>query len=112
MIVKIVIYCDYYQVRTGELQFDWDEAFELDLVDNRQLDVLVYSWDPQHRHKLCYRGAVTLPDLLSRAASHQLAIKVKNPIRKCRLSVLLLFKRRLDIFWFSMSTKSNLSTKV
>ncbi|XP_026328277.1 rho GTPase-activating protein 100F isoform X2 [Hyposmocoma kahamanoa] len=64
-------------VRTGELQFDWDEAFELDLVDNRQLDVLVYSWDPQHRHKLCYRGAVTLPDLLSRAASHQLAIKME-----------------------------------
>ncbi|KAF9811046.1 hypothetical protein SFRURICE_011843 [Spodoptera frugiperda] len=63
-------------VRTGELQFDWDESFELDLVDNRQLDVLVYSWDPQHRHKLCYRGAVTLPDLLSRAPAHQLAIKV------------------------------------
>ncbi|XP_050557390.1 rho GTPase-activating protein 100F isoform X8 [Spodoptera frugiperda] len=64
-------------VRTGELQFDWDESFELDLVDNRQLDVLVYSWDPQHRHKLCYRGAVTLPDLLSRAPAHQLAIKME-----------------------------------
>ncbi|CAG9784899.1 unnamed protein product [Diatraea saccharalis] len=64
-------------VRTGELQFDWDESFELELVDNRQLDVLVYSWDPQHRHKLCYRGAVTLPDLLSRSSSHQLAIKME-----------------------------------
>ncbi|XP_026751284.1 rho GTPase-activating protein 100F isoform X2 [Galleria mellonella] len=64
-------------VRTGELQFDWDESFELELVDNRQLDVLVYSWDPQHRHKLCYRGAVTLPDLLARSASHQLAIKME-----------------------------------
>ncbi|KAL0840168.1 hypothetical protein ABMA28_015460 [Loxostege sticticalis] len=64
-------------VRTGELQFDWDESFELELVDNRQLDVLVYSWDPQHRHKLCYRGAVTLPDLLTRAPSHQLAIKME-----------------------------------
>ncbi|CAH2992330.1 unnamed protein product [Chilo suppressalis] len=64
-------------VRTGELQFDWDESFELELVDNRQLDVLVYSWDPQHRHKLCYRGAVTLPDLLSRSPSHQLAIKME-----------------------------------
>ncbi|KAM3961607.1 LOW QUALITY PROTEIN: rho GTPase activating protein at 100F [Aphomia sociella] len=64
-------------VRTGELQFDWDESFELELVDNRQLDVLVYSWDPQHRHKLCYRGAVTLPDLLARSPSHQLAIKME-----------------------------------
>ncbi|XP_063361143.1 rho GTPase-activating protein 100F isoform X3 [Cydia amplana] len=64
-------------VRTGELQFDWDESFELELVDNRQLDVLVYSWDPQHRHKLCYRGAVTLPDLLTRSPNHQLAIKME-----------------------------------
>ncbi|XP_041976448.1 rho GTPase-activating protein 100F-like [Aricia agestis] len=64
-------------VRTGELQFDWDESFELELVENRQLDVLVYSWDPQHRHKLCYRGAVTLPDLLARSASHQLAIRME-----------------------------------
>ncbi|XP_032511039.1 rho GTPase-activating protein 100F isoform X2 [Danaus plexippus] len=64
-------------VRTGELQFDWDESFELELVDNRQLDVLVYSWDPQHRHKLCFRGAVTLPDLLARSPFHQLAIKME-----------------------------------
>ncbi|GBP70495.1 Rho GTPase-activating protein 100F [Eumeta japonica] len=64
-------------VRTGELQFDWDESFELELVDNRQLDVLVYSWDPQHRHKLCYRGAVTLPDLLTRSSVHQLALKME-----------------------------------
>ncbi|XP_048485087.1 rho GTPase-activating protein 100F [Plutella xylostella] len=64
-------------VRTGELQFDWDESFELELVDNRQLDVLVYSWDPQHRHKLCYRAAVTLPELLARAADHQLALKME-----------------------------------
>ncbi|XP_049866316.1 rho GTPase-activating protein 100F [Pectinophora gossypiella] len=64
-------------VRTGELQFDWDESFELELVENRQLDVLVYSWDPQHRHKLCYRGAVALSDLLTRGASHQLAVKME-----------------------------------
>ncbi|CAH2075487.1 unnamed protein product, partial [Iphiclides podalirius] len=64
-------------VRTGELLFDWDESFELELVDNRQLDVLVYSWDPQHRHKLCYRGVAILPDLLTRSPSHQLAIKME-----------------------------------
>ncbi|XP_030033652.2 rho GTPase-activating protein 100F [Manduca sexta] len=64
-------------VRTGELQFDWDESFELELVDNRLLDVLVYSWDPQHRHKLCYRGTVSLPDLLLRTPAHQLAIKME-----------------------------------
>lgn len=63
-------------VRSGDLQFDWDESFELDLVSNKQLDVLVYSWDPQHRHKLCYRGSVSISTLLRQAPLHQLAVKV------------------------------------
>lgn len=63
-------------VRSGDLQFDWDESFELDLVSNKQLDVLVYSWDPQHRHKLCYRGAVSLSTILRQSPIHQLALKV------------------------------------
>lgn len=42
-------------VRSGDLVFDWDETFELDLFSNRELDFLVYSWDPQYRHKLCYK---------------------------------------------------------
>lgn len=42
-------------VRNGDLVFDWDETFELDLFSNRELDFLVYSWDPQYRHKLCYK---------------------------------------------------------
>ncbi|XP_037028981.1 rho GTPase-activating protein 100F isoform X3 [Bradysia coprophila] len=64
-------------VRSGDLQFDWDESFELDLVSNKQLDVLVYSWDPQHRHKLCYRGAVSLSTVLRQSPIHQLALKVE-----------------------------------
>lgn len=64
-------------VRSGDLQFDWDEAFELDLVSNKQLDVLVYSWDPQHRHKLCYRGAISIATILKQAPVHQLALKVE-----------------------------------
>lgn len=57
--------------------FDWDETFELDLVGNRQLDLLVYSWDPQHRHKLCYKGSVHLATLLKESPLHQLALKVE-----------------------------------
>lgn len=64
-------------VRSGDLQFDWDESFELDLVNNKQLDVLVYSWDPQHRHKLCYRGAIAITSLIRQAPIHQLALKVE-----------------------------------
>ena len=57
--------------------FDWDENFELDLVGNRQLDLLVYSWDPQYRHKLCYKGSVYLATLLKESPLHQLAVKVE-----------------------------------
>lgn len=64
-------------VRTGDLMFDWDENFELDLVGNRQLDLLVYSWDPQYRHKLCYKGSVHLVSLLRESPIHQLAVKVE-----------------------------------
>jgi hypothetical protein len=64
-------------VRTGDLMFDWDENFELDLVGNRQLDFLVYSWDPQYRHKLCYKGSVHLATLLKESPIHQLAVKVE-----------------------------------
>ncbi|XP_017791142.1 PREDICTED: rho GTPase-activating protein 100F [Habropoda laboriosa] len=64
-------------VRTGDLMFDWDETFELDLVGNRQLDLLVYSWDPQYRHKLCYKGSVHLATILKESPVHQLAVKVE-----------------------------------
>lgn len=70
-------------VRSGDLQFDWDESFELDLVSNKQLDVLVYSWDPQHRHKLCYRGAVSLSTVLRQSPLHQLALKVNFLSNHC-----------------------------
>ncbi|CAB0002213.1 unnamed protein product [Nesidiocoris tenuis] len=64
-------------VRTADLVFDWDETFELDLVSNRELDFLIYSWDPQYRHKLCYKGSVQLASLLSESPVHQLAVKIE-----------------------------------
>lgn len=57
--------------------FDWDESFELDLVNNKELDLLIYSWDPQYRHKLCYKGSVYLPTLLKSGPLHQLALKIE-----------------------------------
>ena len=69
-------------VRTGDMVFDWDENFELDLVHNKDLDLLVYSWDPQYRHKLCYKGSIHLVSFLkenhtSAAVVHQLALKIE-----------------------------------
>lgn len=85
-------------VRSGDLQFDWDESFELDLVSNKQLDVLVYSWDPQHRHKLCYRGAVSLSTLLRQAPLHHLALKVEPRgtiyMRLRHTDPIMLYRRR------------------
>lgn len=57
--------------------FDWDESFELDLVNNKELDLLIYSWDPQYRHKLCYKGSVHLESLLKNSPIHQLALKIE-----------------------------------
>lgn len=76
------------QVRTGDLVFDWDESFELDLVNNRELDLLIYSWDPQYRHKLCYKGSVHLPSLLKTGPFHQLALKIE-PRGKCLIYLYL-----------------------
>ncbi|XP_050435790.1 rho GTPase-activating protein 100F-like isoform X2 [Adelges cooleyi] len=64
-------------VRTGDLVFDWDETFELDLLSNKELDFLIYSWDQQYRHKLCYRGSVHLASLVRDSPVHQLALKVE-----------------------------------
>ncbi|XP_030371660.1 rho GTPase-activating protein 100F [Scaptodrosophila lebanonensis] len=98
-----VIECDRVHkartvVRSGDLQFDWDESFELDLVGNKQLDVLVYSWDPQHRHKLCYRGAISLSAVLRQSPLHQLALKVEPRgtiyIRMRHTDPIALYKRR------------------
>ena len=43
-------------VRSGGLNFDWDEKFQLDLLNNMEVEFLIYSWDPQLRHRLCYRS--------------------------------------------------------
>lgn len=64
-------------VRMGDHNFDWDETFELDLIDNRELDFLVYSWDPKFRHKLCYRASIDIAFLFQTTFFHQLALKLE-----------------------------------
>ena len=77
-----VLECDHVHkartvIRTGDLVFDWDETFELDLIGTRELDFLIYSWDPQFRHKLCYKGSVCVASLLRESNVYQLALKVE-----------------------------------
>ncbi|XP_025017984.1 rho GTPase-activating protein 100F isoform X2 [Tetranychus urticae] len=78
-----VIECDRVHkartvVRSGESSFDWDEIFELDLVENKEISFLLYSWDPQYRHKLCYKGSINLIGLsLIETPVHSLALKME-----------------------------------
>ncbi|KAI1280543.1 Rho GTPase-activating protein [Halotydeus destructor] len=78
-----VIECDRVHrartvVRSGESSFDWDEIFELDLVDCKEVSFLLYSWDPQYRHKLCYKGIINLVSLsLDSTPVHSLALKME-----------------------------------
>ncbi len=58
-------------IRTGDVNFDWDETFDLDLVVNREIDFLIYSWDPQLRHRLCFKGSLHLVPLLRESPMHQ-----------------------------------------
>ena len=51
-------------VRTGAINFDWDESFDVDVDSARRLSFLVYSWDPHVRHRLCFSGVVPLGQLL------------------------------------------------
>ena len=77
-----VIECDRQHkartvVRSGESSFDWDEKFELDLFEIKELSFLLYSWDTQFKHKLCYKGIINLSNLnLEQNSAHSLAMKM------------------------------------
>jgi len=58
-------------VRSGGVNFDWDEKFELDLANNLEVEFLVYSWDPQLRHRLCYRSSMRLAALFGKGQTFQ-----------------------------------------
>jgi len=64
-------------VRSGGLNFDWDERFQLDLLNNMEVEFLIYSWDPQLRHRLCYRTSLRLGNLFgSGGRYHQVALRL------------------------------------
>ena len=81
--VYCVIECDRIHkartaVRSGEQSFDWDEEFDLDLFDTKEIAFLLYTWDPQFRHKLCYKGILYLSSLsLNETPAHSLALKLE-----------------------------------
>ncbi|CAG2109406.1 unnamed protein product, partial [Medioppia subpectinata] len=81
--VYCVLECDRIHkartvVRSGEQSFDWDEVFDVDLFDTKEIAFLLYTWDPQFRHKLCYKGVLHLSSLsLNETPAHSLALKME-----------------------------------
>ena len=50
-------------IRTGIDEFEWDEAFELELENSRLLSLLIFHWEPsraQHEHVLHFYGNLSL----------------------------------------------------
>ena len=64
-------------IRTGAINFDWDEEFDLDLDMGRELSFLVYSWDPNTRHRLCFSGTIGLHAFLEGGNNQKIALKLE-----------------------------------
>lgn len=76
-------------IRTGAINFDWDEAFDVDLEGSKEVSFLIYHWDPSYKHRLCFHGSVLLPGYASCGQRRYVAIKMEP---KGILFVTLLYK--------------------
>ncbi|KAL8575304.1 hypothetical protein ACOMHN_003138 [Nucella lapillus] len=76
-------------IRTGAINFDWDEAFDVDLEDSKEVSFLIYHWDPSYKHRLCFHGSVLLPGYVTSGQRRYVAIKMEP---KGILFVTLLYK--------------------
>lgn len=65
-------------VRTGAINFDWDEDFEVELDASRTLSLSVYNWDPVAKQRLCFAGSFTLEELFTAGETRQrLALRLE-----------------------------------
>lgn len=64
-------------IRTGAINFDWDESFEVDLECAKEVSFLVYSWDPNTRHRLCFSGMVILQAFIQYGSHQRVALKLE-----------------------------------
>ncbi|KAL3869272.1 hypothetical protein ACJMK2_041975 [Sinanodonta woodiana] len=76
-------------IRTGAVNFDWDETFDIELEDAKEVSFLVYNWDPNFKHRLCFHGSIIIPGYLQCGKKQCVALKMEP---KGLLYVTLLYK--------------------
>ncbi|XP_036361850.1 rho GTPase-activating protein 100F isoform X2 [Octopus sinensis] len=77
-------------IRTGAVNFDWDEAFDIELEEAKEVSFLIYNWDPNFKHRLCFHGSVVLPNYIVSGENKHVALKVEP---KGVLYIELLYKK-------------------
>lgn len=81
-------------IRTGAVNFDWDEAFDIDLENARDVSFLIYNWDPNYKHRLCFHGSIFLPGFVDYHRKKNIALKMEP---KGLLYLTLLYKEPKEI---------------
>ena len=64
-------------IRTGAINFDWDEAFDVDIENAHEMSFLIYSWDPNTRHRLCFSSTLGLQAFLQYGNTQKIALKLE-----------------------------------
>uniref|UniRef100_A0A5S6Q800 Rho-GAP domain-containing protein n=1 Tax=Trichuris muris TaxID=70415 RepID=A0A5S6Q800_TRIMR len=94
------------EVKNRAVKFQWRESFEIDVWESRVVELYIYSWHPQFRHKLRHRGSLQLldpllmPSLLeNRSQSFALNLEPRGQLilRLGFLSMLLMYRRQLAL---------------
>lgn len=91
-------------IRTGAVNFDWDEAFEIELEDAKDVSFLIYNWDPNFKHRLCFHGSILIPGFLESSRKKNLALKMEP---KGLLYLTLLYKEPKIFLQRSPSIRQN-----
>jgi len=56
-------------IRTGAINFDWDETFDIEIEQEAMnLVCMIYHWDPNIRHRLCFTGTIRLGHLFNKVS--------------------------------------------
>ncbi|XP_062592692.1 rho GTPase-activating protein 100F-like [Saccostrea cucullata] len=64
-------------IRTGAVNFDWDEAFDIELEEAKEVSLLIYNWDPNFKHRLCFHGSLFIQGCLSSNIIKKVALKME-----------------------------------